>query len=94
MPQPHAAPKNRALCQCGSRRTVSIRCRSWPDINGSRDDNEHPDGWRCTMTLKCAVCNERTCHYLREFLYDGRPDYEHCDIAETRQHLRPGSALP
>jgi hypothetical protein len=59
MPHPNTTPKNRALCcQRGNLRTVAARYRPWPDINRSMDGNEHPDGWRCTLTLKCAVCNE------------------------------------
>lgn len=92
MPKTTLHHRNRALCcQCANLRTVSASYRPWPDISGSSDDHQHPDGWRCTITLKCAVCKERTRHaYLRDFLHDGRPDHLR-DVAESLQHVTPGT---
>ncbi|WP_137149459.1 hypothetical protein [Mycolicibacterium sp. CR10] len=84
-------PKVRALCcDCGHLRTVSRRYSAPNDDNRTRDDNQHPRGWRCTMTLKCSNCRRPSRHaILRD---DDRPDFR--DIAETRQNLRPGEGLP
>lgn len=87
---------NRALCcNCGTLRTVSVNYRRLDDPNRSFDDNEHPLGWRCTLTLRCSSCRRRTRHAtLRDFTWDGRRDDQSRDVAETRQHLAPGSGLP
>jgi hypothetical protein len=89
------SPANRALCcECGNLRTVAASFRRRDD-NYTCDDNRHPEGWRVTLTLRCAICKSPTRHAaLRDYCYDGRPDDEFRDIAETRQHLDPGVGLP
>lgn len=84
-------PKVRALCcECGNMRTVSSRYSAPHDANRTQDDNLHPQGWRCTMTLKCPICRRPARHaVLRD---DDAPEFR--DIAETRQNLLAGEGLP
>lgn len=80
----------RALCcQCGNLRTASYGY-SRNDNNYTGDDNRHPQGWRCTQTLKCSACKTATRHaVLRDSC---EPRFR--DIAETRMHLEVGAGIP
>jgi hypothetical protein len=80
----------RALCcECGNLRTTSAGYRK-NDDNLTCDDNLHPLGWRCTQTLKCAICRIPTRHaVLRD---NCEPRFR--DIAETRMHLKTGAGVP
>jgi hypothetical protein len=81
----------RALCcECGNLRTTSARYRR-NDDNLTFEDNRHPQGWRCTRTLKCSICRAPTRHAVLRDDDSDRPEFR--DIAETRQHLRPGEGL-
>jgi hypothetical protein len=85
------ASRTRALCcECGNLRTASAGYRR-NDDNLTFDDNRHPQGWRCTVTLKCSICRGPTRHaVLRDD--EDRPEFR--DIAETRMHLAPGTGFP
>lgn len=85
-----ALPVRALCCECGNLRTVSASYRRYDD-NLSCDDNLHPLGWRCTMTLKCSICRGPTRHAILRDDED-RPEFR--DIAETRQHLQPGAGIP
>jgi hypothetical protein len=82
----------RALCcECGNLRYVSASYRRQDD-NRSADDNLHPQGWRCTTTLKCSACKTAMRHAVLRDDDSDRPEFR--DIAETRMHLAPGTGLP
>jgi hypothetical protein len=88
--QRRALPVRALCCECGNLRYVTPRYRRYDD-NLTFDDNLHPLGWRCTMTLKCSICRASTRHaFLRDDVSD-RPEIR--DIAETRQCLLPGGGL-
>jgi hypothetical protein len=82
--------RDRALCcECGNLRTASAGYRR-NDDNMTSDDNRHPQGWRCTTTLKCSACKTATRHaVLRDSC---EPRFR--DIAETRMHLEAGTGVP
>jgi hypothetical protein len=76
-------------CECGNLRTTSAGYRR-KDDNRSFDDNCHPQGWRCTVTLKCSACKTATRHaVLRDSC---EPRFR--DAAETRMHLEAGAGIP
>jgi hypothetical protein len=82
----------RALCcECGNLRRVNARYRRYDD-NLSYDDNLHPLGWRCTITLKCWICRGPARHAILRDDVSDRPEFR--DIAETRMHLAPGTGVP
>jgi hypothetical protein len=85
-----ALPVRALCCECGSLRTTSAGYRR-NDDNLSFEDNLHPQGWRCTRTLKCSACRAPTRHAVLRDDDSDRPELR--DIAETRQHLRPGEGL-
>jgi hypothetical protein len=84
------ASRIRALCcECGNLRTTSAGYRR-NDDNLTFDDNRHPQGWRCTVTLKCSACKTATRHaVLRDSC---EPRFR--DVAETRMHLEAGAGIP
>lgn len=73
----------RALCcVCGNLRTVAANYSPPRDANRTDEADLHRRGWRCTQTLKCPVCEAKTCHALLRS--DDDPDR---DIAEEREVL-------
>jgi hypothetical protein len=86
------ASRIRALCcECGNLRTTSAGYRR-NDDNLTFEDNRHPQGWRCTRTLKCSICRAPTRHAVLRDDDSDRPEFR--DIAETRMHLAPGGGIP
>lgn len=75
----------RALCcECGNLRSVAAT------YNAPRDDNRTDEtsdrdgrGWRCTATLKCSNCGNKTRHAL---IREDNDEYR--DVAELRDYER------
>jgi hypothetical protein len=75
----------RALCcECGNLRTVAANYRPPRDANNTDEADIHQRGWRCTATLKCAICTTKTRHALLRD--DDEPQFR--DYAELQQHER------
>lgn len=55
-----AMPVRALCCVCGMRRHVNSRSAGDRDENRSDENDRHPQGWRCTLTLRCENCRART----------------------------------